>query len=133
MGLTINLPGTINAEHLVAVIPLAIKVAACPNNANKPIPRKKMVTEEKLKAEGGLAGTTVILGWHFNFRTLTITLSKHKYIEWLQEIQQMMTTRREDKEAAGVKDRTHGTHWLCHPLGISLLEPPEIVTRMSLE
>jgi hypothetical protein len=80
MGLPINLPGTTNAEHLEAVIPLAIKVAACPNNANKPIPCKKMVMEDKLKAEGGLAETKAILGWHFNFRTLTVTLPEHKYI-----------------------------------------------------
>ncbi len=80
MGLTINLPRTMNTEHLEAAIPLAIKVAACPNNANEPIPREKMVAEDKLKAEGGLVETKVILGWHFNFRTLTVTLPEHKYI-----------------------------------------------------
>jgi hypothetical protein len=42
--------------------------------------------------EGGLAETQVILGWHFNFRTLTITLLEHKYIAWLREIQQMFKT-----------------------------------------
>jgi len=51
MGLTIDLPRTMNAKCLKAAIPLAIEVAACPNNANGPIPRKKMVTEDKLKAE----------------------------------------------------------------------------------
>jgi hypothetical protein len=74
MGLTINLPKTMNAECLEAVIPLAIEVAACPNDANEPIPCKKMGAEYKLKVEGGLAETKVILGWHFNFRTLTVTL-----------------------------------------------------------
>ncbi len=57
MGLTINLLGTMNAEHLEAAIPLTIEVAACPNDANKQIPRKNMVVEDKLKAEGGLAET----------------------------------------------------------------------------
>ncbi len=38
-GLTINLPGTCNADRLEAAIPLAIEVAARPNNVNKPIPR----------------------------------------------------------------------------------------------
>jgi hypothetical protein len=81
MGLTINLPGTMNGEHLEVAIPFAIEVlAAHPNNANKPIPCKKMVTEDKLKTEGGLAETKVILGWHFNFKTLTLTLPEHKYI-----------------------------------------------------
>jgi hypothetical protein len=50
MGLTIDLPRTMNVERLKAAIPLAIKVAACPNNANEPIPREKMVAEDKLKA-----------------------------------------------------------------------------------
>jgi hypothetical protein len=54
-GLTVNLPGTLNADRLEAAIPLAIEVAARPNNVNKPIPRKPMVAQDKLKAEGGLA------------------------------------------------------------------------------
>ncbi len=89
-GLTINLPGTRNADRLEAAIPLSIEIAARLDDANEPIPRKKMVAEDKLTEEGGLAETKVILGWHFNFRTLTITLPKHKYIEWLREIQQMI-------------------------------------------
>ncbi len=40
----------------------------------------------------------VILGWHFNFRTLTITLPEHKYIVWSREIQQMIKTRRTTKK-----------------------------------
>ncbi len=56
-GLTIDLPGTRNANRLEAVIPLAIKVAARPNNVNEPIPQEPMVAQEKLKAEGGLAET----------------------------------------------------------------------------
>ncbi len=80
MGLTIHLPGTMSAERLEVAIPLAIKVAACPNDTNKPIPCMKMVAEDKSKVEGGFAETKVILGWHFNFRSLTLTLPKHKYI-----------------------------------------------------
>ncbi len=93
MGLTINLPGTMNVGCLEAAISHAFEVAACPNNANKPIPCKKTVAEDKLKTEGGLAETKVILRWHFNFGTLTLTLPEHKYIVWSQEIQQMMKTR----------------------------------------
>ena len=37
-GLTVDLPGTRNADWLEAAIPLAIKVAARPNDANEPIP-----------------------------------------------------------------------------------------------
>jgi hypothetical protein len=41
--------------------------AARPNNTNKPIPHKKMAADDKLKVEGGLVVTKVILGWNFNF------------------------------------------------------------------
>ncbi len=60
--LTIDLPGTCNADRLEAAIPLATEVAARPNNINKPIPLEPMVGQEKLKAEGGLAETKIILG-----------------------------------------------------------------------
>jgi hypothetical protein len=59
--LIINLPGTHNADRLEAAIPLAIEVAAWPNNVNKPIPREPLVAQEKLKTEGGLAETKIFL------------------------------------------------------------------------
>ena len=34
--------------------------------------------------------TKMILGWLFNFRTLTVALPEHKYIAWSQEINQMI-------------------------------------------
>jgi hypothetical protein len=83
---------------LEAAIPLAIEIAACPNNANEPIPRKKIVAEDKLKAEGGLSEMKVILGWLFNFRTLTIFLPDHKHIAWSREIKQMIDSRRTTKK-----------------------------------
>ncbi len=45
-GLTIDLPGTRNADRLEAVIPLAIKVAAWPNDINQPIPWEPMVVQK---------------------------------------------------------------------------------------
>ena len=66
-GLTVNIPGTKNASRLEAAIPLAIEVAARPDNVNEPIPCKMMVAKDKLLAEGGLSETKVILGWLFNF------------------------------------------------------------------
>ena len=68
-GLTVDLPGTSNADRLEAAIPLVIKVAARPLDKNEPLPREPMIAKDKLAAEGGLAETKVILGWHFNFCT----------------------------------------------------------------
>ena len=52
-----------------------------------------MVALEKLIAEWGLAETKIILGWLFNFRTLTVTLPEHECIAWSQEIKQMTKKR----------------------------------------
>ncbi len=97
-GLIIDLPGTCNANRLEAAIPLAIKVAAQPNNVNKPIPWEPMVAQEILKAAGGLAETKIILGWHFNFCTLTVTLPEQKHIAWSRKIQTMIATGRTTKK-----------------------------------
>jgi hypothetical protein len=98
-GLTIDLPGTRNVNCLGAAIPLGIEVAARPNDINEPIPREPMVAQDKLKAEGGLAETKVILGWQFNFRTLTVTLLEHKHIAWSTEICKMLADSRTLKRA----------------------------------
>jgi hypothetical protein len=92
-GLTVNVPGTDNATRMEAVIPLAIEAAVQPNNINKPIPHEPMIARDKLMAEGGLSETNVILGWLFNFRTLTIFLTDHKFIAWMAAIQQMITLK----------------------------------------
>jgi hypothetical protein len=60
--LTVNLPGTENANRFEAAILLAIKVAAQPNNEQEPIPHKPMNVKDKLAAEGGLAEKKIILG-----------------------------------------------------------------------
>ncbi len=96
-GLIVNLPGTMNADRLEAPIPLAIKVTAQPNDANEPIPRKKMIPKDELTVEGELSETKTILGWYFNFRTLTVTLPMHKHIAWSWEIKLMIQVRKTTK------------------------------------
>ena len=65
-GLTVDLPGSKNAARLEAAIPLAIEVAAQPDNVNEPIPCEMMVAKDKLLAEGSLSETKVFLGWLLN-------------------------------------------------------------------
>jgi hypothetical protein len=98
-GLTIDIPGTRNTNRLEAAIPLAIQVAARPNDVNEPIPQEPMVAQEKLKAERGLVEMKIILGWHFNFCTLTVTLPEQKHIMWSSEIQTVIATGRTTKKA----------------------------------
>ncbi len=40
----------------------------------------------------------MILGWLFNFWTLTIFLPNHKHIAWAREIKQMIDSRRMTKK-----------------------------------
>jgi hypothetical protein len=58
-----------------------------------------MVAQKKLKAEGGLGEMKIILGWHFNFCTLIVTLPKQKHIAWSRKIQTMIATGRTTKKA----------------------------------
>jgi hypothetical protein len=57
-----------------------------------------MVAKDKLKAEGGLLETKVILGWHFNFRTLTVMLPVDKFIAWSTEIHKMVDSGKTTKQ-----------------------------------
>ncbi len=41
----------------------------------------------------------IVLGWHSNFRTLTVTLPKHRLIEWSFKIQQMISPSKISKNA----------------------------------
>ncbi len=63
--LTVDIPGTENATRLEAAMSLAIKAAAWPDNANKPIPHEAMVASDKVFAVGGLLETKITLGWLF--------------------------------------------------------------------
>ncbi len=56
-----------------------------------------MMGRDKLKAEGGLPQTKMIPSWHFNIRTLTMTLPKHKHIAWSTKIQKMICTNKTTK------------------------------------
>jgi hypothetical protein len=63
-----------------------------------PSPLEPMA-KDKMNAEGGLSESTIILGWHFNFRTLTVTLPKHKFIAWSIRFQQMISMSITSKKA----------------------------------
>ncbi len=52
-----------------------------------------------MKSEGGLVKSKVILGWHFNFWTLTVTLPEHKHIAWSTEICKMLADSKTSKKA----------------------------------
>jgi hypothetical protein len=85
-------------DQLEAAIPLTIKVAAWPNDKNERIPCKPMMAKDKLAAEGGSSETKMILRWHFNVRTLTISIPEHEFIAWSAESQQMISMSETSKK-----------------------------------
>ena len=98
-GLTVDLPGTCNAEQLKAATPLTIEMITRPYDNYEPIPWEPMVAQDILKVEGGLAEAKVILRWHFNLWTLTVTLHKHKHIAQSGKIQKMIANSKTIKKA----------------------------------
>ena len=93
IGLTVDLPESNNCERLEAAILLAIHTAARPKHPQEPIPREVMEALEKLIAEAGAEETKMILGWHFDFRRLVVSLPENKFIAWSEAIQEMIRTK----------------------------------------
>jgi hypothetical protein len=56
----------------------------------EPLPHDNMDARAKLKAETGLIKIKVILGWLFNFRTMTIALPKNKFNVYSKAILDML-------------------------------------------
>jgi hypothetical protein len=135
-GLTVNVPGSDNAARMETAIPLAIEAAAQPNNPNEPIPREPMIAKDKLTAEGGLSETKMILGWLFNFRTLTIFLPDHKLIAWSTAIEDMISLKRTNSQDLESMIGQMGhvgfiIPWVHHFFEPPLLDPPTL-TESSL-
>jgi hypothetical protein len=72
IGLTIDLNNTNNATRLEQAPLLGLTAVSREVSPIKPLPRNDMDAQAKLKAETGLTETKVILGWLWNFWTMTI-------------------------------------------------------------
>jgi hypothetical protein len=94
-ALGVDLPGTNNITKIKRAVLLALETAARPLMENKPIPHHDMPTKNKFEAEAAAEETKMILGWHFNFRLLAISLPDNKFIAWSGSITIML----DDKES----------------------------------
>jgi len=77
--------------RVMRVIPLAIRSLARPVSTQDSIPRKDIISLKKLKAEGGLEETKIVLGWLLNTRELLISLPDSKYHTWLHNIDAILS------------------------------------------
>eukprot|EP00957_Ditylum_brightwellii_P147269 11214154-Ditylum_brightwellii.AAC.1 len=80
IDITVDLPDTDNVTQLEQAMLLAIHVAARPVSTNEPLPRDEMASLSKLATEAQAEEENTILGWFFDFRTLTVALPENKHV-----------------------------------------------------
>jgi hypothetical protein len=77
--------------QVMHVIPLAIRSLARLASIQESIPRKDIISLKKLKAEGRLEETKIVLGWLLNTRELLISLPDSKCHTWLRDIDAILS------------------------------------------
>ena len=86
-------PGAL--ERLPHVVPLAMELTSRVHaGTSEPVPRRPILSPEKLAAEGAPAEIQQVLGWTIDTRRLTVSLPKSKYDIWLHDIQRVQKARR---------------------------------------
>ena len=93
MGLCVDLPSSNNALRLEKAILLVIHAASRPVHESEPIPRDKIAAITKLLAEVGLEEIKMILGWHFDFRRMTVALPDNTHTAWMSDVVRMVKKR----------------------------------------
>ena len=81
-----------------AAVLLAIHIVARPLQTDEPIPRVGMIAIAKLLAEGAMEETKVILGWLFDTRRLTISLTEHKFVAWSNKLKTIKDRKTSDHD-----------------------------------
>ena len=64
----------------------------------EPIPRRQILSPEKLAAEGSPAEIQQVLGWTIDTRRLTVSLPKKKFDMWTGDIKRIQKARRASTE-----------------------------------
>lgn len=75
-------------------VPLSVHVTSRPHaGSDEPLPRRNLLGDEKLLAEGTHTEIQVILGWTVNCRSLTILLPTDKFIPWDDDLKQAIEAK----------------------------------------
>ena len=74
------------------VVPLAMHVTSRPHAGDKlePIPRRPLLSQPKLLAEGSPAEVQIVLGWRIDTRRLRIELPDDKFLAWSRDLEKIM-------------------------------------------
>ena len=73
---------------------LAIHLVSRELNCNEPLPRHPMMSLTKLKAEGALEETKIVLGWKLDTQRLQISLPDHKALAWCASINKLLSEKK---------------------------------------
>lgn len=91
---TVSLEDKEHADRARAGVLLAMHVFGRPNETKEPIKRLELPSLVKLKGEGRLEETKVILGWKIDTRRLLIQLPDHKFKAWDKSIVDILNNKK---------------------------------------
>ena len=76
-----------NRRRQPHAVPLAVHVTCRPHAGDdEPVPRRPLLSDEKLEAEGTPAEIQIVLGWDLNSRLLLILLPFDKFTAWSSDL-----------------------------------------------
>jgi hypothetical protein len=92
-----DIPGAL--ARLPHVVPLAMELTSRTHaGPEEPIPRRPILSPEKLAAEGAPAEIQQVLGWTIDTRRLTVSLPKDKFTMWVNDVRRIQKARRVSTE-----------------------------------
>ena len=96
--ITIFVDTPTNLKRAPKAIATATATIARPSCPNEPIPREHLLSVDKYMAEGAPSEIKTILGWTFNFRSLTISLPDDKHAAWSNDIDTIIRNKQTTKK-----------------------------------
>jgi hypothetical protein len=89
-----------NCARQPHVVPLAMHITSRPHagEGKEPIPRRPILSQPKLVAEGSPAEVQVVLGWKVDNRRLEVSLPRDKFDAWMLDLRVSRESKRVDRK-----------------------------------
>jgi hypothetical protein len=89
-----------NCARQPHVVPLAMHITSRPHagEGKEPIPRRPILSQPKLVAEGSPAEVQVVLGWKVDTRRLEVSLPRDKFDAWMLDLRVSRESKRVDRK-----------------------------------
>ena len=83
-----------NLHRAPHIVQLAVQALSRPHSGEaEPVPRKPLLSPEKLEAEGRSSERQVVLGWEIRTRPFEVALPFDKYKAWQDDLDQVIQSR----------------------------------------